>query len=142
MKNEVSTPLYKINRDVSCIECGHRGVVQFYGDWKQNNDKNDRMSYAIGFGGTIPYNCTNCGNQGMIDIDGLEGYKKAFTTFESKGFYNEIHNLLEAKQKYKNAGDVFEMGEAADFMADTIDSVINILVRLDLKSAKQLGVFI
>lgn len=36
------------------------------------------MSGAVGFGGTIPYECTNCENVGLIDGRGLEGYEMAF----------------------------------------------------------------
>lgn len=36
----------------------------------------------MGFGGTIPYECTNCGNVGLIDMDRLEGYHLAFKTIK------------------------------------------------------------
>lgn len=73
------TPLFEVNFDAVCDKCGHKGAVKFFGDWRDTGDKDTRMNYAVGFGGTIPYRCTNCGNIGMIDSDGLEGYKKAFT---------------------------------------------------------------
>ena len=40
------------------------------------------MSHAVGFGGTIPWECMNCGNRGLIDFGGLEGYEKAFETIK------------------------------------------------------------
>ena len=91
--------LYKIHRNVRCINCGSKGAVEYYGTYYpqgiQNklNDKSEfvqklyadkknkpYMSPAIGFGGTIPCECLNCGEQGLIDIDMLEGYKKLFET--------------------------------------------------------------
>jgi hypothetical protein len=42
------------------------------------------MSYAVGFGGTIPWHCTNCENVGLVDASELEGYSKAFTTEDKK----------------------------------------------------------
>jgi len=92
--------LYVVNQNVKCIKCGHKGAVQFYGNYYPHGlgDKIDsfgiarpimekyrnapRMSYAIGFGGTIPWECTNCGNTGLIDFGGLEGYKMAFVNIE------------------------------------------------------------
>ncbi len=86
--------LYEVNRNVRCTNCGHRGAIQSFGKWYPNGlgDKvgdseilaplRDKpyMGSTVGFGGTIPYECTNCGNIGLIDIGGLEGYKEAFTT--------------------------------------------------------------
>jgi hypothetical protein len=100
MKNK-NTPLYTINHDVYCLQCGHKGATQFYGNYYPNGlgDKVDEfgniskplmekyrnqpyMSYAMGFGGTIPWSCTNCGNVGLIDFGGLEGYEQAFISIE------------------------------------------------------------
>jgi hypothetical protein len=36
------------------------------------------MNQYGGFGSTIPWVCLNCGNIGLIDFGGLEGYKLAF----------------------------------------------------------------
>lgn len=94
--------LYQVNKEVRCIKCGHKGAVKFYGTWHPNGignkvdvfksdfvknsmekyRDNPKMSYAGGFGGTIPYLCTNCNNIGLIDSDGLEGYEKAFETIK------------------------------------------------------------
>ena len=89
--------LYIINRDVICLNCNHKGAIQSYGKWYDHgmgeyaktlsepyNKYVDQpfMSHAMGFGGTIPYVCTNCGNVGLIDFGGLEGYKQAFKSIE------------------------------------------------------------
>ena len=104
MKNKnkyKSTPLYKVNNNVYCLQCGHKGAVQFYGNYYPNGlgDKvnelgsiskplmekyrnNPHMSYAMGFGGTIPWRCSNCNNEGLIDSGGLECYEQAFISIE------------------------------------------------------------
>lgn len=85
--------LYTINKDVTCIKCGNIGAIKFYGSWYPQGLKEESsgyeflqeyknkpfMSHAMGFGGTIPHQCLNCGNTGLIDMNGLEGYEKAFT---------------------------------------------------------------
>lgn len=85
-----SEKLYTIEKDVICSKCGNKGVIQYYGEYypygkelksKVLNNENDKipyLSHAIGFGGTIPYECMNCGSIGLIDYDGLEGYSKTF----------------------------------------------------------------
>lgn len=94
--------LYELNENVKCVKCDHKGAIQYYGSWypygignkvdefkteftKSHMEKyrdNPRMDYAIGFGGTIPWKCTNCGNVGLIDFGGLEGYEMAFKTIK------------------------------------------------------------
>lgn len=92
MKQSIN--LYSIEKDAICLECGNKGAVQHYGKYYPNGvgelaDKTKsyedvrnkpHMSHAMGFGGTIPHSCLNCGNVGLIDFGGLEGYKKAFKT--------------------------------------------------------------
>lgn len=93
MKNP-SVELYTINKNVVCLKCGNKGAIQSYGHWYENGlgDKanglyvlekyRDKpfMSHTMGFGGTIPWECINCGDIGLIDFGGLEGYKQAFKT--------------------------------------------------------------
>lgn len=93
--NKIS--LYAVNRNVKCLKCGYRGAVKGYGVWYpdglgdeakyvkslQEYRNKEYMSYRVGFGGTIPYECLNCGNQGLVDFGGLEGYQKAFETIQS-----------------------------------------------------------
>ena len=94
--------LYKINQNVRCVKCNHIGAIQFYGNYfpqglgdeyidslgdiskpiMEKYRKTPYMSHAIGFGGTIPWECTNCRNIGLIDFGGLEGYKMGFVTIE------------------------------------------------------------
>ena len=85
--------LYTIQRGVKCLHCGCRGAVQYYGKYypegypqKQANSfappPGPYLSHAIGLGGTIPHECLNCGNKGLIDTGGLEGYKQAFQTIK------------------------------------------------------------
>lgn len=100
MKNK-STSLYKVNNNVYCLKCGHKGAIQSYGNYYPNGlgEKVDEfgsiskplmekyrnqphMSYAMGFGGTIPWSCTNCNNVGLIDFGGLECYDQAFKTIK------------------------------------------------------------
>jgi hypothetical protein len=86
--------LYTVRRDVKCLSCGCKGAIQRYGTYyprglgekaegievlEPYRDK-PYLSRAMGFGGTIPYECMNCGNIGLIDIGGLEGYQQAFVT--------------------------------------------------------------
>lgn len=92
-----SYSLYEINRNVKCLSCGHKGAIQVFGDWysKGLGEKvngiisfekyRDQpfMSHAVGFGGTISWEYTNCGNIGLIDFSDLEGYEKAFETIGS-----------------------------------------------------------
>lgn len=98
MKN-ISYILYEVKKDVICIKCGHKGAIQSYGKYYPHGlgDEVDKlgkiskefmekyrnkpyMSEAMGFGGTIPWECTNCGNIGLIDFGGLEGYDMAFVS--------------------------------------------------------------
>ncbi len=91
--------LYRVKNDAQCLKCGCRGAVQFYGNFypegigeradnggplsKKALEKyrdSEHMSHAMGFGGTIPWECLNCGNTGLIDSGGLEGYQQAFRT--------------------------------------------------------------
>lgn len=95
MKNP-SIELYTINKNIYCLKCGHKGVVQSYGHWYPQGLGNHpdalsdmykgkpHMSHTIGFGGTIPWECTNCGNEGLIDFGGLEGYEQAFETIKKE----------------------------------------------------------
>lgn len=89
-------PLYTINKNVKCLKCGNKGAVKSYGKWcpdglgdsvgeskfLEKYRNNHFMNHTCGFGGTIPHECLNCGNFGLIDIDGLEGYEKAFDTIK------------------------------------------------------------
>jgi len=93
--------LYTIVENVECVKCNHKGAIQYYGKYypyglgdevdtfgeltKKIMEKyrdNPYMSNAMGFGGTIPYKCTNCGNVGLIDMGGLEEYEMAFRTID------------------------------------------------------------
>jgi len=79
MDNKIN--LYKVVRDVKCIKCNSNGAIQSYGTYDETKEK---MSHTLGFGGTIPYQCLNCGNAGLINFGGLEGYKKAFIRLPKK----------------------------------------------------------
>lgn len=97
MKKNDGIQLYSIRKDVKCTKCGSKGAVQSYGTWYsqgfggdidklpptyQKYHNKEFMSRSVGFGGTIPYQCLNCGNTGLINQSGLEGYNKAFETIE------------------------------------------------------------
>lgn len=96
--NKTGVKLYTAKEDVKCVKCGSKGAIQFYGKWYESGlgdrakdsitlkDYTDKpfMSHAVGFGGTIPHICLNCGNTGLIDFGGLEGYKMAFITEEKE----------------------------------------------------------
>jgi len=125
MKNK-STSLYTINYDVYCLQCGHKGAIQFYGNYSPYGlgDKIDTfgdiskplmekyrnqpyMSYAMGFGGTIPYECTNCDHTGLIDFGGLEGYKQAFITIEKAekmivDVFSKVEEVVSINQKWSD----------------------------------------
>ena len=96
MKKHPKYELYQVNQHVVCVKCGNKGAVQRFGQWcpnglgeeadskmstflKEHKDK-PFMNHYYGYGGTIPHECTNCGNVGLIDHGGLEGYSKAFET--------------------------------------------------------------
>jgi hypothetical protein len=97
-KNYPEIKLYEINTNVRCVKCGHKGAIQTYGWWSPsgignkadefkfvNMEKyrdNPYMNYVCGFGGTIPWQCTNCDNTGLINFSGLEGYEMAFETIK------------------------------------------------------------
>lgn len=100
-KKTPSINLYEIKENVRCVKCGSKGAVKYYGSYypnglgsridemgetsKQFYEKyrnTPKMSRAVGFGGTIPYKCLNCGNTGLIDIGGLECLEKAFETIK------------------------------------------------------------
>ncbi|CAK0770893.1 conserved hypothetical protein [Gammaproteobacteria bacterium] len=71
--------LYLIREDVKCVKCNSKGAVKFFGTWKR---KDGKIGYAVGFGGTVPYKCLNCGGIGLINCNGLEGYKMQFKIIE------------------------------------------------------------
>ena len=101
---EHSVELYTINTNVRCLKCNGIGAVHNYGtyhprglDEKEVAKMNPItkkimsgyigkpfMSHSLGFGGTIPHKCMNCGNTGLVDAGGLEGYEKAFETIEKE----------------------------------------------------------
>lgn len=84
--------LYTVQKDVVCLQCGNKGAIQSYGTYYEKGvgeladdiksyekvRHTPYMSHSAGFGGTIPYKCMNCGNVGLIDFGGLEGYKQGF----------------------------------------------------------------
>lgn len=92
----MNTTLYSIREDVKCVKCGNKGAVKQYGTYYPNGMKektpnskvyekyrNDpHLSRTGGLGGTIPYRCLNCENSGLIDMEGLEGLRKAFETIK------------------------------------------------------------
>lgn len=93
-----SEELFTVREDVVCLECGNKGAIQHYARYYPNGirEKADGitslekyrnrpyMSRAMGFGGTIPHRCMNCGNVGLIDFGGLEGYKEAFRSIKEE----------------------------------------------------------
>lgn len=97
-KKQNPTPLYTVRHDVECVKCQNKGAVKSYGEYypkgvgeladdiKSYEDVRDKphMSHYGGFGGTLPYKCLNCGNTGLIDFGGLEGYKMAFRTMKQE----------------------------------------------------------
>lgn len=90
------TVLYVVNENVKCLQCDCKGAIQHYGHYYPTGvgeladeisvyeDVRNKpyMAPAMGFGGTIPFKCLNCGNLGLIDYGGLEGYRKAFETIK------------------------------------------------------------
>jgi len=92
MEKRKSRRLYIINRNTKCIKCGFIGSVKYFGDWVYDDLVIDgkiviagpHLSPAVGLGGIVPYECLNCGNSGMVDIGGLEGFKMAFKSIRDK----------------------------------------------------------
>lgn len=89
--------LYLFESNCTCDSCGHHGAIQHGGNYYPNGlqrneedivdifrDVNNHsyFSYAMGFGGTIPYHCLNCEEYGLISNGTpfcLEGYENKFT---------------------------------------------------------------
>lgn len=96
MSKEKSVKLFTIREDVICVKCGNKGAVQHYGNYfpdgigdiadniesYEKYRNTPQMGHAIGLGGTIPHQCLNCGNAGLVDFGGLEGYPMAFQTIK------------------------------------------------------------
>ena len=113
MDTKKSVALYTVEENVICLNCGNKGAVKYYGDYYPNGvgDLADElevlkevknkpyMSRAMGFGGTIPHKCLNCGNIGLIDTDGLEGIQQGFRSIK-KPFI-----VLERGKKEKEQGE-------------------------------------
>lgn len=94
----IEQEVYDVRDDVVCCKCSHKGAIQSIGVWLPNGVSADvvescseiygknfdkpQMDYEVGFGGTIPWKCTNCGNTGLIDCEGLEGYHMAFKSIK------------------------------------------------------------
>ena len=93
--------LFTVNKNVRCLKCGYKGAIQHYGNYHPSGlgDKINSMgeiskkimekyrnapymSHVMGFGGTIPHECLNCGSVGLVDSCGLEGYEMAFKTID------------------------------------------------------------
>jgi hypothetical protein len=66
--------LYSVRKDLKCLKCDHLGAISYAGKW---NPRLKDLSPAVGFGGTIPYECTNCNTLGLVDMT-LEGYAITF----------------------------------------------------------------
>jgi hypothetical protein len=91
---KTSIELYTINKKVKCVKCNNKGAIQIYGlyhpkglgenasSYYQNYKDSPYMEGVMGPGGTIPHECINCGNQGLIDFGGLEGFEKAFDSIK------------------------------------------------------------
>lgn len=90
--------LYKAHKNAVCLKCSHVGAIQFVGRLKEDG----RISRAVGFGGTIPLECTNCGNTGLLGggeiRPGLEGYETTFA---------EQHTCRICKQPGQASGSLF-----------------------------------
>lgn len=98
------TKVYQVRKDVRCLSCHNKGAIQYYGNYHPNGvgeladeisaykdvKSKPYMSHAMGFGGTIPHECLNCGNVGLIDFGGLEGYKHAFETMNDADYCVEL----------------------------------------------------
>lgn len=112
--NYEGVSLYEVKEDVRCLKCGHKGAIQSYGKWyprglgdraeklpaPYNKYKDQpKMSQAMGFGGTIPWKCTNCGNTGLIDFGGLEGYDMAFKTIKENILNDAVQEVIEEIDK-------------------------------------------
>ena len=96
MKKHPHYELFEVNFNVVCCKCGNKGAVKRFGQWcpdglgdevtnsispaKKRHKETAFMNHYYGFGGTLPWECTNCSNTGLIDHGGLEGYSKAFET--------------------------------------------------------------
>lgn len=95
--------LFEVREDVVCNKCGNRGAVRAYGGYFPHGMHEEfkdffhdsyikdeyqkvapRMFSISGLGGTVPWRCLNCGNSGLTNFVGLEGYKCAFTKIETK----------------------------------------------------------
>lgn len=136
--------LYEVNKNVRCLKCGHKGAIQGYGEWYENGlgnivdefeskfvknaieeyRDNPHMNHYMGFGGTVPWECTNCGNVGLIDIGGLEGYKQAFERIKDnekyiKEFVDKIQEKypdLTIKYEYDSEDNTYDVWHNSEEM--------------------------
>lgn len=76
LRNSESVLFYLVNPKAVYDHCGHRGAIQSEGKWYPEHSL---LQPPLGPGGTIPWVCTNCGNRGLINMRGLEGFEQAFT---------------------------------------------------------------
>ncbi|PLS18884.1 hypothetical protein CVD28_00340 [Bacillus sp. M6-12] len=141
--------LYTVLKDVKCVKCENRGAIQHYGKYypkgvgeladeiKVYEDVRNKpyMSRSMGFGGTIPHECMNCGNIGLIDFGGLEGYDQGFVTLTDGDYCVELAKRI--IQRYPTKEDeVFVRSfhtKATSFKVYE-DEVIEIQSSIDTKS--------
>lgn len=139
------TKVFSIRKDVRCIACKNKGAIQFYGNYHpkgvgnladeisayENVRNKPYMSHAMGFGGTIPHECMNCGNIGLIDFGGLEGYKHAFETITDVDYCVELaEQILKRYQIREDEVNVRSFHTKAKYFTVYEDDII------EIKSAK------
>jgi hypothetical protein len=147
--NGNGTTLYSVRKDVKCVKCENRGAVQHYGKYYpkglQGKHKDidvltkyqDKpyMSHAMGFGGTIPHECLNCGNVGLIDFGGLEGYEQGFVTLTDGDYCVELARRI--LKRFKTTEDVVHVRsfhtKATSFKVYE-DDVVEIHASIDTKA--------
>lgn len=92
-ENQPFKDVYEIAENITCKNCGSNVAYQLVGRLYPNGlpksiilkhpqiygkyYNRTYLSPAIGFGGTIPYKCSGCGKEGLIEIS-LEGYDNLF----------------------------------------------------------------
>jgi hypothetical protein len=97
-KSDDGIRLYEVRKDVKCLKCGCKGAVISYGHWYPNGmgdralklpsvyhkyKDQPKMSQMMGPGGTIPHECLNCGNVGLINMS-MECINKGFETIKEE----------------------------------------------------------
>lgn len=98
-KENKGKDIWSYNRNLKCKKCGNLGAIQYQGHLYENGFSKEKIEKypelygkywnktinmgAIGYGGTIPWECCNCHTQGLVGMC-LETYENMFEEINEK----------------------------------------------------------